>query len=423
VVAAAHLTAIKRYAERLAAHAGTEHHVVSALGAWLVLALCAGVAGDAASRAELDDVLGIDGESAFAVACALLTQPHPLVGAAAGAWYRSALETPKVEKWRARLPSAVETGELPTQLELDRWCAEHTLGLIEHFPIDLSPDVTCILASALATKVSWDVPFEVVDASELGPGDWSSQLRLVLRTPGGDHRHRQFFVETDELGPVAVHLASARGGLLVGSVIAVDEAARPCEVFAVAQGIVIAEAREPGSAARLSLFELPLGDGPLWSISEEDVETEARNGREERLLTVLPAWSAETTLDLGDESLGFSAAARVLGGAFDRPDWRFEARQTAAARYSALGFEAAAVTGLLLAMSASVRRPGVRREATVRFAHPYAVVAVACEGVPGRPAGPTPSPWHGLPVFSAWVSSPSDADPLHADRRRGQTTS
>ena len=209
----------------------------------------------------------------------------------------------------------------------------------------------------------------------------------------------------------------------MGSVIAVDEAARPSEVFAVAQGIVTAEAREPGSTARLSLFELPLGDGPLWSISEEDVETEARNGREERLLAVLPAWSAESELDLGDESLGFSAAARVLAGAFDRPDWRFEARQTAVARYSALGFEAAAVTGLLLAMSAPVRRLGVRREATVRFARPYAVVAVACEGVPGRPAGPTPNPWYGLPVFSAWVSSPSDVDPLPADRRRGQTTS
>ena len=59
------------------------------------------------------------------------------------------------------------------------------------------PDVTCILASVLATKVSWVVPFDVVDASELGPGDWSSQLHWVLRAPGGDHRHRQFLVETD----------------------------------------------------------------------------------------------------------------------------------------------------------------------------------------------------------------------------------
>ena len=218
----AHLTAIRRYAERFVGQAGTGHHVVSAVGAWLVLALCAGVVEDGASRRELVEVLGVDTETAFALAGELLTHPHPLVGAAAGVWYRSVQETATIENWRDRLPTSVETGELPTQLEFDRWSADHTLGLIEHFPIDLSPDVTCILASVSATKVSWDVPFEVVDASELGPGDWSSQLHWVLRAPSDDHRHRQFLVDTD-VGPVAVHLASARGGLLVGSVIAVDE--------------------------------------------------------------------------------------------------------------------------------------------------------------------------------------------------------
>jgi hypothetical protein len=97
----------------------------------------------------------------------------------------------------------------------------------------------------------------------------------------------------------------------------------------------------------LSLFDLPLGDGTVWSIGEEQADTTAPGGREEQVVSVLPAWSARTDLELaGDEALGFTAAARVLAGALELAEWRYDARQAAMARYSAVGFEAAAVTGL-----------------------------------------------------------------------------
>lgn len=61
-----------------------------------------------------------------------------------------------------------------------------------------------------------------------------------------------------------------------------------------------------------------------------------------------PAWSALTALDLrGDEALGVAAAARVLARALELGQWRYEARQLAMARYSAVGFEAAAVMAWL----------------------------------------------------------------------------
>jgi hypothetical protein len=44
------------------------------------------------------------------------------------------------------------------------------------------------------------------------------------------------------------------------------------------------------------------------------------------------------------------------------------------------------------------------RTAELRFGHPYAVVAVATDWG-------TRGPWHGLPVFSAWVAQPQDAEP------------
>ena len=47
----------------------------------------------------------------------------------------------------------------------------------------------------------------------------------------------------------------------------------------------------------------------------------------------------------------------------------------------------------------SFRPPGKRREAELRFDHPYAVVATATGT----------GPWADLPVFSAWVADPEDA--------------
>jgi hypothetical protein len=333
------------------------------------------------------------------------------VASGAGAWVRPARETTRIKHWKAGLPAVVDTGDIPAQEEIDRWAAERTLGLIEWFPIHLTEDVVCLLATALATRVSWAVPFDVVDAAALGPSRWPA-LRRVLRPPRGDPRHRQYLAGTDRAGTVAVHLTGARGGLLVGSVIAADPAVPAGDVLAAAEEIVTAEARRAGSVARLSLFDLPLGDGPVWSIGEQPADTTAPGGREEQVTAVLPAWSARTDLDLrDDEALGFAAAARALAEALELRDWRYDARHTAMARYSAVGFEAAAVTGLAVAMAAVARRPGRRRVATVRFAHPFAVVAAAFDDPRTRHASPVPSAWHGLPVFSAWVSEPTDAGP------------
>jgi len=95
-----------------------------------------------------------------------------------------------------------------------------------------------------------------------------------------------------------------------------------------------------GSVARRSLFDLPLGDGPLWAISERTAPIKSGAPREERCTAVLPAWTARSELGLTDPSLGFAAAAHALA-----PGDPWQAKQAAMARYSRTGFEAAAVTG------------------------------------------------------------------------------
>jgi len=61
-------------------------------------------------------------------------------------------------------------------------------------------------------------------------------------------------------------------------------------------------------------------------------------------------------------------------------------------------------------LSARLPRRGRLRTAELRFGHPYAVVAVTADEPAGRQRRPAEtSPWHGLPVFSAWVAKPQYA--------------
>jgi hypothetical protein len=403
--------AVAGYARRLHAAAGPGHHVASPLGAGLLLALCAPAArNEAAPRAALAEVLGCDPDVAARLAAGLLDRPHPQVAAAAAAWTRERPDRPEAQRqWQSGLPAAVATGPVPAQATADAWAREHTFGLIERFPARISPLTYLVLATALATRVSWQQPFDLAPSADLGAGSPWTGLGQVLRTPHrpGGTGHRQFITATPDAGDVIVHLAQARGGLLVASVAAAAD---------VAYGDVLAAAQRLGSAAVTgaviaprALADLPLGEAPRWKIREEPA---GLGGPGDRFTAVLPAWSARSELDLAGPELGFAAAAAALAGG---DPWT--AAQSALARYTRTGFEAAAVSAV--AIAASARRPAVarRRVAELRFGQPYAVAAVAVEPGDGGP----PGPWHGVPVFSAWVADPQDAaDDPAAPGRQGE---
>lgn len=384
------------YSARLQAVIGTTHHVASPLGAWLLLALVAS-ASTRTDRGTLTEVLGCDTGTAAQAAADLLARPHPVVASAAALWTSSGAEMGAgFARCRAELPPQVTVGDLPGQAGLDRWVREHTFGLIDRFPIS-ADGMYLVLASALATKVSWVVPFDLAPGASLGSASpWATRLRQVLRTPrqGG---HTQYIAVTPDAGDVIVHVARAAGGLLVISVAAAPEVPAST-VLAVAHRIGIQQATG-GIVKRRDLTDLPLGEGPLWQLREVTAMSDA-------CIAVLPAWSATSSHNLRSPSLGFAAAKNVIAPGPD--PW--QARQTAMARYSRTGFEAAAASAIGIELAALV--PGRRREAELRFAHPYAVVAIAADpAAAGQSGGArlSPGPWHGLPVFSAWVSEPEDA--------------
>lgn len=392
---------VSSYAARLHAVIGDRHQVASPLGAWLLLAL-AGPASTGADRETIAEILGCDVDVAARAAAELLAAPHPLVAGAVAVWTKRGGDISEhFRRWREALPPEVTRGPLPDQAGLNNWAREHTFGLIDRFPIDLTTSMYLVFASALATKVSWQTPFDLAPASELGSASpWAHQLKQVLRTPDPRRAgHEQFIAVTEQAGDVAVHVATAQDGLLVFSV-AADPGVPANRVLTAAHQIGCAHA-VGAVVQRRDLADLPLGEGPAWLLREEQAPV-ARDIS----TAVLPAWSARSKHDLEHPSLGFREVRNALVQAAD--PW--QAKQAAMARYSRTGFEAAAVTAIAVALSMT-RSRSTRRVADLRFAHPFAVVAVAIGGneqAPATQAGPRE--WHGVPVFSAWIREPEDAD-------------
>ncbi|GGL96386.1 hypothetical protein [Nakamurella endophytica] len=367
--------AVARYADRLHGGIGTGHHVASPLGAWLLLAVAASAEPGAG---ELAGALGMPPDRAAAHARGLLAAPPTAVAAAAGLWTQ--LDPDRVGRWRSRLPATVPVGPVPGQAALDAWAAERTGGLVERFPVQVDATTVLVLATALATRIAWWSPFDTAPGAELG-GPWAARLRHVLRTPTRGHH---CWIGTHPVaGDVAVH-GTTGDGLRVTSVIGAPD---------VPAAAVLAAAHDAaaGSLPARSLFDLPLGDGPCWTVTQDPTGPSG-----EQCTALLPAWSANSRHDLSRPELGFGAAAAALVPEVDR----WTAAQAAVARYGRRGFEAAAVTGMAVMMSARVEQSGPRRDAVLRFGHPYAVVATVTDR----------GPWHGLPVFSAWVAEPEDAD-------------
>lgn len=365
------------------------HHVLSPLGAWLLLALV-GPGATGRERDELEVVLGTDVDTAAGYARALLGEAHPAVSAATAYWHRPAVDTPALDAWTRALPGATERGDIPSQAAADEWARRVTLGLIRTFPLQITSKTVLILATALATRISWSHPFELADAAEVGHA-WGTGVHQVLRSVV---THRAFVADTRAAGRVGVHIAGSQNGLDVVSVVA-DESVPAASV--IAAGYEIAT----GDIQQVWPDDLPLGTGHAWNVTERQVSEADVSARRSRSHALLPAWHAETRRDLmSAPDLGFRIAADTLIGLLPANSYDAGAVQSAVASYGREGFEAAAVTAVAVAVSRPAFHPVVR-DVQVRFTRPYAVVAVTRR--------PLQSPWFTLPVFSGWIERADDA--------------
>jgi hypothetical protein len=407
--------AVAKYSCRLHEHVGGRHSVTSALGVWLLLALTSDTVADG-ERGDLVNLLGMPLVDAKNLAATLLDSPHPQVCSATAAWTQASHETPALRRWLETLPNSLNRGPVPSQTEADTWAADNTDGLIDHFPLPISEDTLLVLASALATKVDWYQPFEVasVKSTPGGATSWPSDVTTVLRSPE-DVRRYICRSEFSGAGDVAVHEASAEG-LVVVSVAAGPHVSQ-AQVIAAAHKVALAAAAPRTQGAiplERSLFDLELGRHPCWHLDERECRVTSTTGREERVEAYLPAWQAETDLDLtADRQLGVGSVLTGLSQLLvpDSGGSKGSAQQAAKASFSKTGFTAAAVTAFDLIATGPPphTRNGVLRTATLLFGGPHAVVAVAIDSPRLDGGAELDGPWHGIPVFSAWVTEAVEA--------------
>ncbi len=379
------------FAQGFNARHTTTHAVSSPLGWWLLLALAA-PAVPAHRSGELADALGCDPSTAHGMACDLVADPHPAVGAAVAVWSSPRLlET--FGTFTSTLPRQVERGPIPSQAQADAWAGARTKGLIETFPISLQPDTLLVLASALATDVSWTEPLERAEASDLG-GDFGARATHALVD------RRGFLANTAAAGLVAVSVPASSSGLDVYSVVAAPDV-EAAAVHAAAHEVAT------GHAGVVDLFDLDLGQHHAWTLTESVQSRPAGRGSVSEYEVFLPPWSASSDHDLGAEpGLGaIGEGLAVFAGPADQPV-AFEAKQVAVAEFTATGFKAAAITAV--SMRAGSAMPAFEevpvRRATIRLNRPYAVLAVASQGAGLPVVGP--EVWDRVPVFSAWVTTP-----------------
>jgi hypothetical protein len=393
------------YPAVLQQHEGSS--VSSPLGIWLLLAAIA-TAGVGPGRKELESTLGCSASEAQALLGSFLAAPPTALAAAVALWTGEHDETPELLEWRKGLPREVATGVMPSQAEADSWIAQVSLGLIRRCPVSIDALERIVLLSVLATKVSWKKPFELVKAEgHLGPSSpWSGHLdRLLYDDVGNEYSG---LAHTSAAGVVAVHFAFAREDLVVVSVSA-DPAVERLEVYRAAHEVVDSFRRRPPKIQTCSLFDLPLGEGHSWVITERVVPSTQSGQIETVRSATLPAWTVQANLDLKRSDLfgatvSLAALRRLIG-----PDPRdaTEAKQTATASFTRAGFSAAAATAFAIKTSSALRvltHQAVERNADLRFDHPYVAMAMVYNPKDTR------GELYGLPAFSAWVATPEEPE-------------
>jgi hypothetical protein len=298
------LAGLYAYSNRFLETMDEGHGIGSPLGAWSLLAMLAHDA-PASLRSDLEAVLGCDAEEAFVFVMSLLELQHPAVALAFGAWIHGRAQTPAWTDWQAQLPPVIARGPIPTQASADAWMSEATRGQITRLPLDINPLTAALLASGVAMDGRWETPFKVSAPGELGPHEFDHDVeRVLVRT---DMRHAAL-VRTATAGIVGALVQVATEAYAVISVVPPEGVSRATAIAAAHE--VAAMWEEFDHRSNVSLFDLPLGSGPDWSIEETEFEDLFGPTRRERSTVYIPAWDVEQPkIDLlGHRGYGFLAA-------------------------------------------------------------------------------------------------------------------
>ncbi|MET9044915.1 serpin family protein [Streptomyces sp. NPDC004362] len=346
--------------------------VLSAVGVWPLLAFLADGA-DGAARAELAEAVGLPADRAAPAARELLEALRALRGfdAALGLWTDRTLELRA--EWESGLPAdthGVLTGDESTDRgALDAWAQKRTGGLLDRMPIALTEDTELVLASALALRTEWLRPFEEWPVTpEQGP--WRDRTLLGLRRESS-LLDRVAVADTPEGSVTELRVLGTNGidvHLLLG-----EERMTPAAVLRT--GVDVLLGRHPS----VNGTRMPFGDvGPGLRVRRVRRVTPQPPTLE--VTTVAYGMTAHHDLLARHRLFGLTAARDSTRGHFPgisgSPLAIGSARQSATARFGALGFRAAAVTAFAAMPGGIPERRYVTTTVEADFDRPFGFLAV-----------------------------------------------
>ena len=378
-----HVAAVNRLTTSWLERLGPGSGVMSGAGLWPLLAVLAASADDP-GRDELAAATGVPADEAMEAAAVVLRALDDADGvdAALGLWARADAQVRP--DWRAEVPAGT-LGELSgdpavDQPVLDAWARERTGGLIEKFPIETGPHLAITLATALALRTTWVRRFSdeaLVPSS--GPWQGTRLAGLKRTTPDLD----DLVVATTPAGEITATRIEGDNGLDVHLVLGGADRG-PAEILPPAVAVIAGDHPVRIGSELLADHGADLGPGV-------SVVPATRAG----LAVATPRFTVRSEHDLMRHAdiFGLTAVSGPGEGHFSRisavPLKVDEARQSAVAIFSALGFEAAAVTAIGLR---AVSMPSfTTRGLAVAYDRPFGFVAVHRES--------------GLVLFAGWVDA------------------
>jgi serine protease inhibitor len=367
--------------------------VVSGLGLWPLLAILA-TAADEPGRSELAKAAGVDPATGATQAAGLLAAIDGAADlhAALGVWVHEQLKLS--ESFDSVVPAPLTgtlTGDLSRdKAKLDAWATRHTDGLIRRMPLDVTPELAVVLASALSLRTTWARPFNE-QVNRVYDGPWAGgKWRWLDRTDRDLDALRVY----DDPAAGTLSVITVQGDADVDVLLAVGaQQARQSDVLA---GLLAAAAQPDAGRSGTQLIR---AGEPRQEVAPA-VRIGTTTSRVPELKLSLPSFNVEVEHDLlgRRESFGLSTVSTDPGrsGHFSaispEPLMVGQAKQTVLARFFATGFEAAAVTAMGMMLTSMPTQQ--ERRLDIELNRPFGFVAVHREAR--------------LPLVAGWIARPTE---------------
>lgn len=375
------LLALQKYTEDFYAKTefGESNLVGSPLGSWLLVAsIASGLSlnGNSSLKADLESSLHIDVEEAEEAVKEILEKYREL-NYVSQAWTIPDLsELPAVKDWVEANSLIPHEGNIPSQEQIDEWASTNTNGLIKEFPSSMDESVLLVIANIIYSKLAWKTKFIATPKTE-PMKDWDVETVLTANATNDV----KFFIDSNN-DVFAVYKVKAIGDRESVSLVT-------CLSSELSPQTLMRVANNPDS-----MKEILPADERLLQCSENiyRIKEVVRGSVPTEIHVTVPAWEAESLHKLiENKSMGYQAISQALREGATTP-FATDAKQVAVAKFDKDGFEAAALTTMIVSRCA-LPTMVTKTVYELNFTKPFVFISHIEE----------------LPVFSGYICKANEA--------------